>query len=301
MAMTTPPRHSSPPPARPGAPTAAFSGTSLEHAPLDDATFNHFCTLIYDKAGIKLGAGKQSLVEARLGKRMRKLGVRSYREYLQLIEQESSSDELIEMLDAISTNTTHFFREANHFERLRQSLQAWEAAGQHRFRIWCAASSTGEEPYTIAMTVREALANASDVRVLATDISTKVLRLASQGVYTRKQVASIPPALLSTYFKREQERHSDEPHYAADESLRSLLTFARLNLATPPYPMKGPLDVILCRNVMIYFDNAVRSRLLAECERLLRPGGILMVGHAESLSGMLTGLHRLEPSVYVKK
>ena len=257
--------------------------------------------MIYDKAGIKLGSGKQSLVEARLGKRMRKLGLGSYREYLQLIEQDEAGDEVIEMLDAISTNTTHFFRESSHFDQLRQFLQTWEAAGQRRLRIWCAASSTGEEPYTIAMTVREALADTQDIRILATDISTKVLRLASRGVYTRKQVASIPPPLLAKYFSRQQDHHADEPHFAADESLRSILTFARLNLAIPPYAMKGPFDVILCRNVMIYFDNAVRSRLLAECERLLRPGGILMVGHAESLSGMLTGLHRLEPSVYAKK
>ena len=271
------------------------------HAPLDEATFRHFCDLIYEKAGIKLGAGKQSLVEARLGKRMRKLGLHSYREYLQLIEQDDSSDELVEMLDAISTNTTHFFRESSHFDQLRQFLQTWEAEGQRRFRIWCAASSTGEEPYTIAMTVREALSNTGDIRILATDISTKVLRLASQGVYTRKQVSSIPTPLLAKYFNKQQERHSDEPHYTADESIRILLTFSRLNLATPPYPMKGPFDAILCRNVMIYFDNAVRSRLLKECERLLRPGGVLIVGHAESLSGMLTGLHRLDPSVYVKK
>ncbi|MEO5366565.1 MAG: protein-glutamate O-methyltransferase CheR [Magnetococcus sp. WYHC-3] len=278
-----------------------MAGFSLDHAPLDDATFQHFCDLIYDKAGIKLGSGKQSLVEARLGKRMRKLGIGSYREYLQLIEHDDSGDEVIEMLDAISTNTTHFFRESEHFDRLRQFLQTCEAEGQRRFRIWCAASSTGEEPYTIAMTVCEALASTQDVRILATDISTKVLRLASQGVYTHKQVSSIPSPHLAKYFNRQQDRRTDEPHYAANESLRSLLTFARLNLATPPYPMKGPFDVILCRNVMIYFDNAVRSRLLAECERLLRPGGILIVGHAESLSGMLTGLHRLEPSVYVKK
>ncbi len=298
-----PPDPHSPPstPARSPTNRAPMAGATLTHAPLDDATFRHFCELIYDKAGIKLGAGKQSLVEARLGKRMRKLGVGSYREYLQLIEQDDSSDEVIEMLDAISTNTTHFFRESNHFDRLRQLLQTWEAEGQRKFRIWCAASSTGEEPYTIAMTVLDALTLAQDVRILATDISTKVLRLASQGVYTRKQVSSIPPPLLAKHFNRQQAHHSDEPHYTVDESLRNLLTFSRLNLATPPYPMKGPFDVILCRNVMIYFDNAVRSRLLGECERLLRPGGILMVGHAESLSGMLTGLHRLEPSVYVKK
>lgn len=299
--MTSVPKHPSPATTRPPPNEVSVSSDIQGHAPLDDATFRHFCDLIYEKAGIKLGTGKQSLVEARLGKRMRKLGIGSYREYLHLIEQDEASDEVIEMLDAISTNTTHFFRESEHFDRLRQLLQDWEAQGQRRFRIWCAASSTGEEPYTIAMTVREALANTQDIKILATDISTKVLRLASQGVYTRKGAASIPPPLLAKYFTRQQERHVDEPHYAADESLRSLLTFARLNLATPPYPMKGPFDVILCRNVMIYFDNAVRSRLLAECERLLRPEGILIVGHAESLSGMLTGLHRLEPSVYVKK
>jgi chemotaxis protein methyltransferase CheR len=273
----------------------------MARAPLDEKTFQRFCELIYEKAGIKLGEGKQSLVDARLGKRMRKLGIKCFRDYLRLVEEDDSGDELVELLDAISTNTTHFFRESSHFERLRHLLQKWEAEGQKRFRIWCAASSTGEEPYTIAMTVREALRDASDVRILATDISTKVLRLASQGVYTRQQVSSIPSDLVSKYFHRQQAHHLDEPHFAAGDDLRRLLTFARLNLATPPYPMKGPFDVIMCRNVMIYFDNTVRAGLLTECERLLRPGGYLIVGHAESLSGMLSGLQRIEPSVYTKR
>ncbi len=273
----------------------------MARTPLDEKTFQRFCELIYEKAGIKLGEGKQSLVDARLGKRMRKLGIKSFRDYLHLVEQDNSGDELVELLDAISTNTTHFFRESSHFERLRTLLQTWEAAGQKRFRIWCAASSTGEEPYTIAMTVREALRDVQDVRILATDISTKVLRLASQGVYTRQQVSSIPAALVSKYFQRHQTHHLDEPHFAANDELRSLLTFARLNLATPPYAMKGPFDVIMCRNVMIYFDNVIRAGLLAQCERLLRPGGYLIVGHAESLSGMLTSLQRIEPSVYAKR
>jgi chemotaxis protein methyltransferase CheR len=276
------------------------STAASPYVELDQKTYLRFCELIYEKAGIKLGPGKQSLVSARLGKRMRKLGIRSFPDYLAFVDGDTAGDELVELLDAISTNTTHFFREEVHFARLKSLLMGWASEGQSRFRIWCAASSTGEEPYTIAMTVSEALGDTRDVKILATDLSGKVLRIARQGVYTRHQVEKIPAGLLAKYFTKVQSVAADETHFRANDALRKLLTFGHLNLATPPYPMRGPMDVIMCRNVMIYFDNAVRSKLLAECERLLRPGGYLIVGHAESLSGMSTGLSRLEPSVYMK-
>jgi chemotaxis protein methyltransferase CheR len=267
---------------------------------MDRQTFDQFCELIYAKAGIRLGPGKQSLVTARLGKRLRKLGLAGYRDYLAFVEADATGDELVELLNAISTNTTHFFREEAHFERLGGLLRNWAQAGQNRFRLWCAASSTGEEPYTIAMTVRESLRDIRDVRILATDLSTRVLHLARQGIYARPQVEAIASSLLAKYFTKLPSVRNEVSRYRVNDDVRALLTFSRLNLAAPPYPMKGPFDVILCRNVMIYFDNVVRKALLAECERLLRPGGYLIVGHAESLSGLLTTLTRVEPSVYAK-
>ncbi|MEI6809393.1 MAG: CheR family methyltransferase, partial [bacterium] len=151
-------------------------------------TFDRFCDLVYQKAGIKLGPQKEALVSARIGKRLRKLGLNSYEEYLRVVAEDKAGDELVEMLNAISTNVTHFYREDRHFDLLGQYLKRWESEGQTGFKIWCAASSTGEEPYTIAITVKDALRDSSDVKILATDISTKVLGLAKEGLYAPRQM-----------------------------------------------------------------------------------------------------------------
>lgn len=267
---------------------------------LDAKTFQKFCDLVYRCAGIHLGPQKEALVSARIGKRLRKLGFQDFEAYYQFVEADTEGGELVEMLNAISTNVTHFFREPRHFELLGQLLKRWAAEGRDSVRIWCAASSTGEEPYTLAMTVREAIPDCRDVKILATDISTKVLAHAKAGVYEARHIEKVPEPLFRKYFEKVSDHGGAGLHYRVNESLRSMLTFARLNLAKPPFPMKGPFDVIFCRNVMIYFDNEVRRRLLAECYRLTRGGGYLMVGHAESLSGMLSNFKSVEPAVYVK-
>lgn len=271
---------------------------TMEETVLSSKTFDRFCNLVYDKAGIKLGPQKEALVSARIGKRMRKLGINNFEEYYHLVENDATGEELVEMLNAISTNVTHFFRENRHFEILAGLLRKWEAEGQNSFKIWCAASSTGEEPYSIAMTVKEALHNSSDVKILATDISTKVLNLAKAGVYEERHVEKIPTRYVNTYFRK--KKTDKGTMYEANDDLKRMLTFARLNLAHPPFPMKGPFDVVFIRNVMIYFDNIIRKGLLSEAWRLLKPGGYLMVGHAESLSGMLSDFKSVEPSVYIK-
>lgn len=280
-----------------------------EEMELSPRIFRRFCDLVYEKAGIKLGPQKEALVSARVGKRMHQLGMHDFEEYYRLVADDSAGDELVEFLNAISTNVTHFFREKRHFELLGKYLREWEAQGQKRFRIWCAAASTGEEPYSIAMTVREALRDVGDVKILATDISTKVLATAKTGKYEQKHIENVPDHLLRKYFVRESTRTdqagSEKSSGAAfrfrvSDDLRGMLTFARLNLAKPPFPMSGPFDLIFCRNVMIYFDNEVRRSLLADAYRLLKERGYLMVGHAESLSGMLSNFKSVEPSVYIK-
>jgi len=280
-------------------------------AVLSARMFERFCDLVYAKAGIKLGPQKEALVSARIGKRMRTLGVPDFEAYYRYVEEDASGEELVEMLNAISTNVTHFFRESRHFDLLADLLRSWEAEGQTTFRIWCAASSTGEEPYSIAMTARSALRNGADVKILATDISTKVLAIAKEGLYAQRHLEKVPDGFKKKYFMKEtgnlkletgkgsQFQESPVKYRVADE-LRRMITFARLNLAKPPFPMKGPFDVIFCRNVMIYFDNVVRKALLDEAWRLVKPRGYLMVGHAESLSGMLSTFKSVEPSVYVK-
>ncbi len=269
-----------------------------ETAVLDAKTFRRFCDLIYEIAGIKLGEKKEALVSGRVRKRMRALEINCYKEYLDLVANDKEGKEIVELLNAISTNVTHFYREERHFELLAGFLSQWRNEGQDEFRIWCAAASTGEEPYSIAITANEALGSGCSVRLLATDLSTKVLMSAKKGEYEMRKMEKVSSHRVSRWFHK--MNRNGETCYQVDESLKRMITFARLNLATPPFPMRGPFDIIFCRNVMIYFDNEVRKRLLDESYRLLKPGGYLLVGHAESLSGLLSNFKSVEPSVYVK-
>ncbi len=269
------------------------------YANLEQQTFKHFAELIYKEAGIHLAEHKQALVSARLSKRMRALKINDFDEYYNYVRNDRSQGELSQLLDAISTNVTFFYREADHFDVLSTRVQEWAQAGQTRFRLWCAAASTGEEPYTIALTLAEALDDLRDVKILATDISTSVLNAAGIGEYEAKKLEKISRPLRQKYFLPVQGKGAKA--YRIKKPVRDMITFKWLNLSTPPFPMRGPLDVIFCRNVMIYFDNAVRQRLLDEMHRLLKPGGYLMVGHAESLSGLLSGFKSIRPSVYIKQ
>lgn len=265
---------------------------------MEASTFEKFRQLVYDKSGISLNQGKEALVSARVGKRMRALNLTDHRAYLDYVLRDDSGEELVHLLDAISTNVTSFYREAAHFEFLASALAKWHREGQRRFRIWCAASSSGEEPYTLAITVLESLGEGVDAKILATDISTRVLNKAIDGVYHEERVQPVPKPLVNKYFDR--CRVDGEARFAIKANAKKLLTFKRLNLAEPPFPMQGPLDVVFCRNVMIYFDNRVRGGLLSEIHRLLRPSGYLMVGHAESLTGMMSPFKTIQPSVYMK-
>ncbi len=268
---------------------------------MDNLVLDKLSKIVYDKAGIKLGTGKEALVSSRIAKRIRLLGLDSERAYLKHLVNDETGAEIVELLDVISTNVTSFYREADHFDFLASEMKKWIVAGQKRFRVWCAASSTGEEPYTIAMTLLEApTSERLDMKILATDISTKVLRHAIGGTYPISKMGGVSSERMKKFFV-EAESESGELAYSASEQMKSMTSFRRLNLNEPPYPMHGPLDVVFCRNVMIYFDNTVRTRLLKEVERLLKPGGILFVGHSESLTGILCGLKTVRPSVYIKQ
>lgn len=267
------------------------------------ATFERFRKLVYQQSGIDLSAGKEALVRGRLGKRMRSLGLENEQEYLDYVLEDASGDEMVRLLDAISTNFTHFFREQDHFALLDELLRKWaENDGQQRFRIWSAACSSGEEAYSIAMTALDSLGSAGaapcDLRILATDISTRVLERARRANYDEQAVKAAPPPFRQRYFVRIPK--ASDGNYQVSDRVRELVTFRRINLSTPPFPMQGPFDVVFCRNVMIYFDNAVRKRLLNDIERLLRPGGYLLVGHTESLAALDISLKPIKPSVYRK-
>jgi chemotaxis protein methyltransferase CheR len=260
-----------------------------------------FCDLAYEKAGISLTVEKGPLVTARLAKRLRALGLSSEREYLALLGGAGGEDELVNFLDAISTNFTCFFREETHFQHLTELLTSWLAEGRRKFRFWSAASSTGEEPYTMAIVLEEAFTGLDvDYRILATDISTRVLTTAREGVYGEAQISRVPKHLRHRYFSRSRGPAGVAETHQVLAALREKVTFARLNLSAPPFPMKGPFDVVFCRNVMIYFDQVVRQGLVSEIERVLAPGGLLMIGHAETLNGIATNLRPVRASTYRK-
>lgn len=261
---------------------------------IDPASFTRLAGIVRELAGIDLKPGKEALVSGRLQKRMRELGIADWPAYLDLIERDAEGTETALLLDAISTNVTSFFRESDHFALLRSEAVRWAAEGRKRIRLWCAASSTGEEPWCMAMTVADALAGKeADVRLLATDISNRVLAHARKAVYAEAQVARVPTELRRRWFVP-----AGGETVRVHDRLRAQVTFNRLNLAHPPYPMKGPFDAIFVRNVMIYFDTPVRRLILTEARRLLRPGGILCVGSAESLGALQGDFLAVRPAAY---
>ena len=263
-------------------------------------TFLRFRDLVHEHSGIWLRDGKEALVCARIGKRLRALGVTSYEDYLDQIVSDGKGQELSELLNAISTNVTRFFREEKHFQFLKDRMETWLKEGQRRFRFWCAACATGEEPYSLAICLLEsARLYDVDVRILASDISTQALKDSMSGVYSEAKMKQVPFHWRSRYFTK--VKGSDGAvSYRVKEALKELVSFRRLNLSQPPFPVKGPIDVILCRNVMMYFDQPVRERLLAEMFRVTKQDGYLLVGHAEGLSGMDSEFKTVCPSIYIK-
>ncbi|WP_051327933.1 CheR family methyltransferase [Desulfatirhabdium butyrativorans] len=264
---------------------------------LTEQQFRMVSEIVYRFCGIHLKEGKESLVRARLMKRLRALGISSFETYLQLIEGPSGQDELRQMIDVMTTNKTSFFRESAHFDFLVEHVLP--DLRKESLRFWSAACSTGEEPYTLAMILLEHLPGCStkDVKILATDISRPVMAKAAAGRYGEKSVLDIPASYLQKYFSVQQS--SEGRVYQIKPVVRSLARFACLNLLEP-WPMKGPFQVIFCRNVMIYFDRQTQERMVQRFYDLIEPGGYLFVGHSEGLSGVRHGFTYVRPAVYRK-
>lgn len=266
---------------------------------MDDKTFNKFRDIVYENSGISLGDSKKAMVAARVAKRMRILGIADHREYLEYLINDKSGDEITSFLDVISTNVTSFFRESAHFELLELIVSNWFESGIKKLRIWSAAASTGEEPYTIAMTLLLAAGEQKcDIKILGTDISTRALQKAKAGKYEPHIMEKVPQSIKTRFFDIQKE--NNDKFYNAKNILKDMIVFRRLNLTKYPFPMKGPLDIVFCRNVMIYFDLYTRQMLVSEIYSLLKKGGYLFTGHAESLSGLKTDFKCLKPSVYQK-
>lgn len=267
---------------------------------MNSKTFETLRRIVYENSGISLNDTKAAMVASRINKRMRVLGMDSYESYLTLLTKDTEGTEITKFLDVISTNVTSFFREPEHFEFFGAQIAAWVEQGRSNIRIWSAASSTGEEPYSIAMTMlNSAGSKPPAMKVLATDISTNVLAAAQAGEYDLALVEKIPTSLRQRFFASSVSRDGRKCARASDE-IRRMVLYRRLNLSRPPFPMKGDIDAVFCRNVMIYFDDETRTRLVAEIFRLLRPGGFLLTGHAESLTSLRTAFHCLRPSIYQK-
>ncbi len=264
---------------------------------MSDQDLNVFQAILHEKSGIVLSDKKRALVESRVNQRLRALNMPSYGAYLDYLKKDPSGEELVQLIDVISTNVTNFFREKDHFELLDRQMGKCIAGGQKHFRLWSAACSTGEEPYTMAMTLHPHLVRSGlDLKILATDISTRVLAHAQAGRYQENRLAGVPEELCRKYFRAEEGR--GEAVFAVSEQLKQMIMYRRLNFTVFPYRIKGVFDVILCRNAMIYFDRDLRTSMVKEFARLLKPGGILMIGHAETLIGMEKLYCTVKPSVY---
>lgn len=267
---------------------------------MDPELFAEFVALAHEKAGISLRRGKEALVAARVARRQRALAIAHPRDYLRYLRDDASGQELARFLDVISTHYTSFFREADHLPLLQAEVAAAIDAGRRRVRLWSAAASSGEEPYTMAMAALAVPgADRLDLKVLATDIAAETLRHGAAGAYAPSRLEPVPPALRDRWFVRRVEPDADEGEvWTVKPALRERVVFRRLNLSQPPFPMSGPFDVVFCRNVLIYFDLPTRQRLVAGVEPLLRPGGLLCLGHTETLSGLRSGLRMERPSVF---
>lgn len=261
--------------------------------------------MVYEKCGINLREGKKELVRARLGKRLRETGFEDFRAYYKFLSEDETGDELVHMLDAISTNLTSFFREEKHFNFLTETVfpsyvTGKKQGGSRRLRLWSAGCSSGEEPYTLAISLLEYFGQgtAYDINILATDISTKVLAQASRGVYPAARLSRMPQHLLTKYFQR--GHGSNEGNFRAKPLLRDMIEFKRLNLMEP-FPFKEVFNLIFCRNVMIYFDKETQQLLINKFYDCIVPDGHLLTGHSESLTGIRHAFKYIRPSVYQKQ
>jgi chemotaxis protein methyltransferase CheR len=254
--------------------------------------------LVKEVTGINLTDAKRELVYARLARRLRALNLTSFRDYRKLLKTDGGA-ELVQLCNAITTNLTAFFREPHHFEYLRTHVLGPMVANpppSRRLRIWSAGCSTGEEPYSIAMTILEAVPDVHrwDIRILATDLDSNVLACARQGVYTADRLRHIGDAARERFF---QHTAGEQPAYEASTELKRLVVVKPLNLMNV-FPMKGPLDIIFCRNTVIYFDKETQRHLFTRMSRLQQPGHLLFLGHSETLFRTSSGYTPVGRTIY---
>ena len=271
---------------------------------LSPRDFSRLSRFIYDHCGIKLPPVKRTMIESRLRKRLRALGMSSFSEYCDhILEERGGVEELVAMTDLVTTNKTDFFREPEHFSYLTETvLPEWcEATGPRRslpFNIWSAGCSSGEEPYTMAMVLSEFAAGnpGFDFKISATDISTRVLETAKTAIYAVERIAPVPLALRRKYLLKSRNPGTEVVRIIPE--LRQKVSFSRLNFMDRAFGWQEPLDVIFCRNVVIYFDRPTQERLINKFCEHLKPGGYLFMGHSETLNGLDVPVVSVYPTVY---
>ncbi|QJQ96567.1 MULTISPECIES: CheR family methyltransferase [Halomonadaceae] len=261
---------------------------------LTDSDFTRIRQLIYERAGIVLAEHKREMVYSRLAKRLRHHGLTRFGDYLARLERQPAAREWEAFTNALTTNLTAFFREAHHFPLLAEHVVKLPGP----VRIWCAAASTGEEPYTLAMTLLEALGpKAKDAKIVATDIDTEALARARAGIYPMEQVRKLDEARIKRFFLKGSGERAGLARVRPEVS--QMVEFEPLNLLAPNWSVKGPFDAIFCRNVMIYFDKQTQTRILERFAPLLKPDGLLFAGHSENFSYISDAFRLRGQTVYV--
>jgi chemotaxis protein methyltransferase CheR len=264
---------------------------------ISEKEFSFVKELIYEKSGIVIGDHKKEMITRRLAKRVRSLNLVGISEYCHVLKS-ASDEEMVEFLNVVTTNLTSFFRESHHFDHLRDKFfPEFISSGNDKLRIWSSASSTGEEPYSLAMTMLDGLkGNKSiDAKILATDLDTEVLKKAKAGIYKKDRVENLPSSLVKKWFDK---KGPEEFHVKRE--LKDCLTFNKLNLLGR-WPMKGTFDIIFCRNVLIYFDRKTQENIVDRFNQILQPGGLLMLGHSESVLKSDSRYQSLGKTIYMKK
>ncbi len=279
---------------------------SIRSLKLSDHEFDQLRRLVRDHAGIKLNQKKRALVVSRLSQRLRDLDLENFSQYIDLLQNANSDDELIRMINRITTNKTDFFREQHHFTFLTQTVlpevvRRTAGGGPKKLRAWSAGCSSGEEPYSLAITISQFFQDRPgwDCKILATDLDTNMLARAAAGVYDSKRLAPVPKHLRERYFT--VQRQDGLTLYQVKPEIKRMVLFRKFNLMTPEFPLRNQLDFIFCRNVMIYFGTADRLRIVTNFHRLIHPEGYLFVGHSESLMMVPDLFKHVESTIYKRQ
>jgi len=274
---------------------------------MNDREFQRFSALVYEHAGIKMPPAKKIMLEARLQKRLKSLGIGSFEEYGDYVtSREGHENELVHMIDVVTTNKTDFFREPAHFEFLVKTAipkiqQIRQNVSNEPLRIWSAGCSSGEEPYTLAMVLSEYAQQKPgfNFSILASDICTQILKTAKTAVYPEDRADTIPVNLKKKYLLRSRERERALVRIAPN--LRSMISFRRINFMDDNFGINEKMDIIFCRNVVIYFDKSTQQTLMKKFYNQLKPGGYLFIGHSETLSGLDVKFDSVASTVYRKE